>query len=111
MPLGYHPVPIISFKNGDGPVALMIAGTHGDEFEGPSALMRLVDDLSLKDISGQIIIVPALNATAVRASERCSPLDGVNLNRAFPGDPLGSISEQIAYYTAATPKPEFFHGL
>ena len=98
VPLGYHPVPIISFKNGDGPVALMIAGTHGDEFEGPSALMRLVDDLSLKDISGQIIIVPALNAPAVRASERCSPLDGVNLNRAFPGGPLGSISEQIAYF-------------
>ncbi|WP_439143910.1 succinylglutamate desuccinylase/aspartoacylase family protein [Planktotalea sp.] len=98
VPLGYHPVPIISLKNGDGPVALMIAGTHGDEFEGPSAMMRLANDLKPEEISGQIIIVPALNAPAVRLSERCSPLDDVNLNRAFPGDPLGSISQQIAYY-------------
>lgn len=97
-PLGYHPVPIVSLKNGEGPVALMIAGTHGDEFEGPAALMRLVDDLSLEDIRGQVIVVPALNAPAFRASERVSPLDGINLNRAFPGDPMGSITEQAAYY-------------
>jgi predicted deacylase len=98
VPLGYHPVPIISIKNGDGPVMLMIAGTHGDEFEGPSALMRLVNDLVVKDITGHIIIVPGLNAPAVGVSARVSPLDGVNLNRAFPGNPMGSITEQIAYY-------------
>ncbi len=97
-PLGYHPVPIISLKRGAGPVILMIGGTHGDEFEGPSALMRLVDDLSLEDITGQVIIIPGLNAPAVRLSSRVSPLDNVNLNRAFPGNPAGSISEQIAYY-------------
>ena len=37
VPLGYHPVPIISIKSGPGPVMLMFGGTHGDEFEGPSA--------------------------------------------------------------------------
>ncbi|MFK7751281.1 MAG: succinylglutamate desuccinylase/aspartoacylase family protein [Sedimentitalea sp.] len=98
VPLGYHPVSIASLKNGTGPTVLLIAGTHGDEFEGPSALMRLLDDLVPKDISGQIIIIPGLNAPAFRAAKRVSPLDGVNLNRAFPGDPLGSITEQIAYY-------------
>lgn len=98
VPLGYHPVPIISIKNGDGPVMLMIGGTHGDEFEGPSALMRLVNNLKLDDITGQIIIIPGLNAPAINASTRVSPLDGGNLNRAFPGDPMGGITEQIAYY-------------
>ena len=98
VPLGYHPVPIISLRNGDGPVVVMFAGTHGDEFEGPSALMRLVNDLSLKDISGQIIILPGLNFPAVRTSNRVSPLDDVNLNRAFPGDPKGGVTAQIAYF-------------
>jgi len=98
VPLGYHPVPIISLKNGPGPVALLCAGTHGDEFEGPSALMRLIADLSLDDMTGQIIVIPALNAPAVTASARVSPLDNINLNRAFPGDPTGGPTDQIAYY-------------
>lgn len=98
VPLGYHPVPIISLKKGDGPVVVMFAGTHGDEFEGPSALMRLVNGLFVEDITGQIIIVPGLNFPAVRISARVSPLDDVNLNRAFPGDPKGGVSAQIAYF-------------
>ncbi|MFK7854780.1 MAG: succinylglutamate desuccinylase/aspartoacylase family protein [Granulosicoccus sp.] len=98
VPLGYHPVPIISLKNGEGPVMLMLGGTHGDEFEGPSALMRLVNDLQVDQLNGQIIIIPALNAPALNESARVSSLDGGNLNRAFPGDPMGSITAQIAYY-------------
>jgi len=98
VPLGYHPVPIISLKRGTGPVVLMFGGTHGDEFEGPAALMRLAGDLDPGTIDGQIIIIPALNAPALQDSSRVSPIDGVNLNRAFPGNPQGGITEQIAYY-------------
>jgi len=72
VPLGYHPVPVVSIRNGQGPVVLLIAGTHGDEFEGPAALMRLVTDLQHDDINGQIIVLPALNAPAVTASHRVS---------------------------------------
>lgn len=98
VPLGYHPVPVISLKNGAGPLVLMIGGTHGDEFEGPSAIMRLLRDLTLDGMSGQIICLPAVNAPAVAASTRVSPLDGGNLNRAFPGDPSGGFTDQIADY-------------
>lgn len=98
VPLGYHPVPIISLKRGAGPVVLMFGGTHGDEFEGPAALMRLVGTLDVGDITGQIIIVPALNTPALQDASRVSPIDGVNLNRAFPGNPQGAFTEQIAYY-------------
>ena len=41
IPLGFHLVPILSIRNGSGPTVLMISGTHGDEFEGQSALMRV----------------------------------------------------------------------
>jgi predicted deacylase len=98
VPLGYHPVPIISLRRGKGPVVLLFGGTHGDEFEGPAALMRIVDGLDVGGITGQIIILPALNTPALQEASRVSPIDGVNLNRAFPGNPAGSVSEQIACY-------------
>ena len=60
--------------------------------------MRMVNDLQPKDITGQVIIVPGLNTPAVRASSRVSPLDGKNLNRTFPGDPTGGVTDQIAHY-------------
>ncbi|WP_299871895.1 succinylglutamate desuccinylase/aspartoacylase family protein [uncultured Sulfitobacter sp.] len=98
VPLGYHPVPILSLRNGAGPVVVLIAGTHGDEFEGPSAIMRVMGALQPDEIRGQIIAIPALNAPAVRQAARVSPLDGVNLNRAFPGNPMGGVTDQVAYY-------------
>ena len=108
IPLGYHLVPILSIRNGLGPTVLMISGTHGDEFEGPSALMRLADQIDQKKIKGQIIIIPALNASAIKGSSRVSLLDGGNLNRAFPGSPTGDVTQQIAYYieTELLPKAD-----
>jgi predicted deacylase len=97
-PLGYHPVPLISLKNGTGPTILIIGGTHGDEFEGPAAIMRLAAALDPKNISGQILLLPAFNASAVAASSRVSPLDGANLNRAFPGDGLGGPTAMLAHF-------------
>jgi predicted deacylase len=97
-PLGYHPIPVVSIKGRDGPVVLITGGSHGDEFEGPAAIMRLAGRLSPADLLGQIILMPALNAPAVSASARVSPLDGANLNRAFPGDADGGPTAMIADY-------------
>lgn len=97
-PLGYHPVPVISIKGGNGPTVLMIGGTHGDEFEGPAAIMRLAQKLEPDALSGQLILIPALNAPALAASSRVSPLDGANLNRAFPGGPDGGPTAMLAHY-------------
>ena len=98
MSLGYYPVPVISIKNGYGPTALVLGGTHGDEFEGPAAIMRLVASLTEQDITGQLILIPGLNAPAFQASSRVSPLDGENLNRAFPGDPDGGPTAMLAHF-------------
>jgi predicted deacylase len=105
-PLGYYPIPIICLSNGEGPTILLTGGVHGDEFEGPVALMRLVQRLSLDDINGRIIIIPALNAAAVQASSRVSPLDQLNLNRAFPGDADGSPTQMIAHFVETVLLPE-----
>jgi predicted deacylase len=98
MALGYYPVPVISIKHGDGPTALIIGGTHGDEFEGPVAIMRLAASLTQEDITGQLILIPGLNSPAFQASSRVSPLDGENLNRAFPGDPNGGPTATLAHF-------------
>ncbi|MDE0524298.1 MAG: succinylglutamate desuccinylase/aspartoacylase family protein [Boseongicola sp.] len=95
-PLGHHPIPVVSLKGGTGPVALLIGGTHGDEFEGPAAIMRLAQRLEPADLAGQVILVPALNAPAFAEASRVSPLDGANLNRTFPGDPNGGPTAMIA---------------
>jgi predicted deacylase len=95
---GWLPVPLISVRNGGGKVALLVAGVHGDEYEGPLALMNLARSLEPQDITGQVIIIPSLNFPAVRAGRRSSPLDGGNLNRAFPGHALGTPTEMIAHY-------------
>lgn len=84
--------------NGRGPTALLTGANHGDEYEGPTALLNLVQDLKLEDVSGRIIIVPFMNFPAFQTARRTSPLDGVNLNRCFPGRPDGSPTEKIADY-------------
>ena len=97
-PLGYHPVPVISLKNGAGLVVLILGGTHGDEFEGPAAIMRLAAHLEIENLQGQVILIPGLNAPAFMASSRVSPLDGANLNRAFPGDANGGPTAMLAHF-------------
>ena len=104
-PLGYHPIPVISLKGEDGPRLLITGGTHGDEFEGPAAMMRLVGRLKPEDLNGQVIFIPALNAPAVWESARVSPFDGGNLNRAFPGDANGGPTAMIADYVESVLLP------
>ena len=96
VPLGYHPTPFISIKNGSGKKILIIGGNHGDEFEGPCAIMRLAQNIKYKELKGQVILIPALSFEAVKNSSRVSPLDNKNMNRAFPGDPNGTPTEMMA---------------
>ena len=45
-----------------------------------------------------MILIPQLSESACVANTRMSPLDGVNMNRAFPGNPRGTISSRIANF-------------
>jgi N-alpha-acetyl-L-2,4-diaminobutyrate deacetylase len=91
-------IPICVIANGEGPTALLIGANHGDEYEGPAALFELAQTLDSSQVSGRIIIVPALNYPAFRAGTRTSPIDRGNLNRSFPGRPDGTVTEKIADY-------------
>lgn len=97
---GFVPIPIVCIKNGDGPTALLVAGSHGDEYEGQVALGKLARETRADDVQGRLIILPAVNFPAVEAGRRVSPLDGGNLNRLFPGDAAGSPTQMIAHYVS-----------
>ena len=58
VPLGYHPIPIINIKTGHGKNILIVGGNHGDEFEGPSAIMRVSQKFSINKVNGQIFFIP-----------------------------------------------------
>ncbi|MDF2366621.1 N(2)-acetyl-L-2,4-diaminobutanoate deacetylase DoeB [Sneathiella sp.] len=98
-------IPITVARNGDGPTVLLTGGNHGDEYEGPVALFDLARTIKYEDISGRVIIVPGMNYPAFRAARRTSPIDSGNMNRTFPGNPAGTVTEKIADYFQRTLLP------
>ena len=74
-------IPMTVVKRGEGPTALLTGGNHGDEYEGPIALFELARVLTTAEVTGRVIIVPAMNYPAFRTGTRTSPIDGGNLNR------------------------------
>ena len=100
---GYSLVPLTVIHGempapGGHPGVAAFGGTHGNEWEGQVAVKRLCRDLDPAQMRGRVILVPQLSESACAANTRVSPLDRVNMNRAFPGDPRGSISYRIAHF-------------
>ena len=95
---GWLPLPIVCINNGDGPTVLVMAGTHGDEYEGQVTITRLAQTLETEMITGRLILFPMANYPAAKAGLRTSPIDELNLNRVYPGDPNGSPTMMIAHY-------------
>ncbi len=93
----FIPITIINGVN-SGPVLTLHAGVHGTEYVPVITLQKLAREISPQDVKGTLIMVhiantPAFNARAVYKS----PIDNKNLNRIFPGNKTGTISEKIAY--------------
>jgi N-alpha-acetyl-L-2,4-diaminobutyrate deacetylase len=93
-------IPLAVIANGSGPTVILQAGNHGDEYEGPITLGEMIRDLDPETVNGLIIFLPA-----VLAGCRTSPVDGLNLNRTFPGDARGTITQQISAYVTDTILP------
>ena len=104
-PLGHIPIPAGIVINGSGPTVLLTGGVHGDEFEGPVALLKFLHQVAIEKVKGRIIVFPALNAPAVQSSSRVSPLDNGNLNRVFPGDSKGAPTAMIAHFVEEAVMP------
>jgi predicted deacylase len=69
----------------NGPTVLITGAVHGDEYEGPAAIYALFNQLDLAALTGRLIGLPVVNVAAWQAHARTTPVDGLDLNRLFPG--------------------------
>ena len=80
-----------------GKTIFLSAGVHGDEINGIEILQRFINNLDVTALAGMIIFLPLINVSGFRAKDRYVQYDGKDLNRCFPGDDKGTVSEQIAH--------------
>ncbi|WP_225027394.1 succinylglutamate desuccinylase/aspartoacylase family protein [Xinfangfangia pollutisoli] len=82
--------------SGDGPTILLTGGVHGDEYEAQVVLRQLAARIDPARLNGRLRIVPIVNHPAACAGLRVATEDGKNMNRVFPGQPDGTLTERIA---------------
>ena len=87
----------IAHGSADGPVLALVAGTHGYEYTSIIALQRLLPRLDPSRMRGSVILVHMANPPTFYGRRIYYGPDGKNLNRMYPGDANGSISERIAH--------------
>jgi predicted deacylase len=100
------PLIVINGENGAGKGIGAFGGTHGNEYEGQVAILRLAHELDPREMSGRVILIPRLNPPACAAGTRESPLDRGNMNRAFPGDAGGTITYRISHFVSSIIFPQ-----
>src|SRR5438477_12507176 len=90
---------VITITGADpGPTLFVNGGVHGGEYPAIEAVIRLGKTLDPQTIAGTVILMPVLNLPAFRnRTPFVCPVDNVNPNRVFPGDPNGSYSEQMTH--------------
>jgi len=84
-----------------GPCLLVTAGVHASEFCSIEAAVRL-QNTRPEEIKGTLVILPILNLQGFwKRSIYVMPEDGKNLNRQFPGDANGTLSQRLAHWLTA----------
>lgn len=82
------PVPVAVISSGPGPVALLVAGTHGDEYEGQILAHELIRELEAEQLTGTVIIVPAANSRPCAEPRGSRPSTRATSTAAFPATPM-----------------------
>jgi predicted deacylase len=86
-----------------GPRVGVTAGIHGAEYVSIAALRRVVLGLNPASVRGSIVAVLTANPAAfARRSIYVDPIDGVNLNRVFPGNADGGPTARLARWITDT---------
>lgn len=100
-----YQTPVFRFQGKkEGPTALILGGTHGDELAGFEAAFRLLKFFRNSTIkAGTVFLVPQANRLADEMKNRRVPVPkGIdyekgNLNRCYPGKPDGFPMEKLAF--------------
>lgn len=93
------PVVILQGES-DGKVMWMHGCVHGHEFCGTYIIHETLRSIDPKTLKGTIVALPMLNISASQHRQRMSPFEyyhGGDMNRNFPGDPNGTLTQQMAH--------------
>ena len=89
------------FGTGQGPRVAVVAGLHGDEFNGlgvchqiTAYLSRLTQD-NPDALRGTVDVLPTVNALALDSGARAWPGTGADLNRRFPGNAHSTPPQRV----------------
>ncbi len=92
------PITVIRGESGDR-VLLITGGVHSAEYVGIQTAIQLAASLKPEDVNGYVMIIPTLNPSGFKNRTMSVVFeDQCNLNRVFPGNNQGSVSEKIAAF-------------
>ena len=83
-----------------GPTLWLHGCVHGNEYCGAFIIHETLRSLTTRGLAGAIVALPILNITAFEKNQRMSPFEGYtggDLNRCFPGQADGSLTQQMAH--------------
>ena len=58
-----------------GPALPVLAGVHGDEFEGIAAIHQVQRLIDRRELRGQLVMAPVCNMPVYESVQRSSPID------------------------------------
>ena len=88
-------IPILKITGSKhGKKALIVCGIHGNEYTGLLVISNILE--RIKDIKGELWIIPSANSLAQALNSRINPLDLYDLNRKFPGNKSKEPTDRIA---------------
>lgn len=92
--------PILAYRMGgqeQGARIVITAGVHGCEYVGVQTVRALMKRLKTEHLKGEVILVPMVNEEGFyEGAKQMVPSDGKNLNRCFPGNIQGTVTERMA---------------
>lgn len=97
--MAMNKIPLVIFNGAKpGPTLCLLGGVHGLEYSSIEGLLRVIKEVDPAKLSGILLAAPVVNQASFEARTAfVSPLDGLNLNRCFPGDPHGTMSYRVAH--------------
>jgi uncharacterized protein len=79
-----------------GPRLALTAGIHSSEFAGVESLRSLLNAVDPTRLRGQIVACPLAHPPSTYGHRQSSsPLDDIDPNRVFPGNPAGKPTERM----------------
>lgn len=92
-------IPISVFHGArSGPVLAITAGVHGAEYAPIVAMQRVAARLDPAALAGTVLVVHVANMPSfLKRTVYYGPVDWKNLNRTFPGNASGTLTERIAH--------------